>query len=126
MPTAQLHLDKQSRTELARSDLEQSQNSPQHADWIVTLAFYRALHAVDSYFAKLNIHPKGHRERNEHVQNHLGSIHKRFFALYRASMTARYEEYTYQNDPQGVTRLVNNSSVIEKHINTLLASGSTP
>ena len=126
MPTAQLHLDKQSRTELARSDLEQSQNSPQHADWIVTLAFYRALHAVDSYFAKLNIHPQGHRDRNQHVQNHLGSIHKRYFALYTASIKARYEDYTYQNKPQEVTKLVNRSLAIEQHVNTLLASGSTP
>ena len=120
MPTTQLHLDKQSRTELARSDLEQSQNSPQHADWIVTIAFYRALHAVDSYFAKLKIHPKGHRERSQHVQDHLKRIHERYLALYRASITARYEENTYLDKPQQVITLVNDSLVIEEHIKTLL------
>ena len=59
MPTTQEHQDKQSMTELARSDLEQSPNNPQHADWIVTLAFYKALHAVDSYFANEEFTPKG-------------------------------------------------------------------
>jgi hypothetical protein len=120
MPTTQLHQDKQSRTELARSELEQSQNSLQHADWIVTLAFYRALHAVDSYFAKLGIHPKGHRGRSQYVQNYLESINERYLALYRASITARYEGDTYRDDSQAVTTLVNDSLVIEEHINTLL------
>ena len=43
MPTAEAHIDKQNRTQLALSDLQQSQNRPQHGDWIVTLAFYKAL-----------------------------------------------------------------------------------
>ena len=60
MPGTQAHQDKQAGTYLALSDLQQSQNSPHHADWIVTLAFYKALHAVDSYLAELGIHPKSH------------------------------------------------------------------
>jgi hypothetical protein len=118
MPTTQEHQDKQSMTELARSDLEQSPNNPQHADWIVTLAFYKSLHAVDSYFAKLGIHPKGHGQREQFVRNHLESIHERYRALYEASIIARYQAYTY--DPQEATRLVHHSLVIEAHINTLL------
>lgn len=123
MPTTQLHLDKQSRTELAFSELQQSQNSPQHADWIVTLAFYRALHAVDSYFAKLEIHPKGHRERTQFVQDYLDSIHESYLALYRASITARYEQNTYLDNPQQVITLVNDSLIIEEHVRALLALG---
>ena len=60
MPTTQEHIDKQRKAQLALTDLQHSKNSLQHADWIVTLAFYKALHAVDSYLARKNIHPKGH------------------------------------------------------------------
>ena len=46
MPTKREHIDKQRSTQITLSYLQQSQNSPQHADWIVTLAFYKALHAL--------------------------------------------------------------------------------
>ena len=120
MPTTAAHQDKQSRTYLALSDLEQSQNSPQHADWIVTLAFYKALHAVDSYLATLEIHPKGHVMRNRSVRRYIEDIFPQYSALYDASREARYETYTYQDNPQTVTGLVNDSVFIEEYINTLL------
>ena len=122
MPTTQAHIEKQSITQLTLSYLQQSQNSPQHADWIVTLAFYKVLHAVDSYLAKQGIHPKGHKLRNQQVQNHLGSIHREYYALYRASRRARYDEYTYRDNPQEVTILVNHALDIEEYIETLLES----
>lgn len=122
MPTTQEHIEKQSRTRITLSYLQQSHNSPQHADWIVTLAFYKALHVVDSYLAKQGIHPKGHRLRNQQVQNHLGNIHREYSALYRASRKARYDAYTYRDNPQAVTRLVNHALSIEEYIKTLLES----
>ncbi len=120
MPEIQAHQDKQIGTHLALSDLQQSQNSPHHADWIVTLAFYKALHAVDSYFAKLEIHPRGHLERNRRVQELLEEIFPRYDALYSASRIARYEADTYQDTPEDVMMLVNSSLDIESYINTLL------
>ena len=124
MPTAEAHIDKQNKTQVALSDLQQSQNNPQHGDWIVTLAFYKALHAVDSYFAKQGIdserHDKRHGMRNQQVLNYLEDIHEEYSALYMASILARYEEYTHE--PQEVTRLVNDSVFIEEYINTLLES----
>ena len=120
MPTMEVHQDKQSRTQLALSDLQQSQNNPQHGDWIVTLAFYKALHAVDSYLAKQGIDPKEHGRRHQQVRNHLESIHEKYSVLYAASIKARYEAYAHE--PQEVTRLVNHSLNIEEHIKTLLES----
>ena len=124
MPTAQVHTDKQKRTQVALSDLQQSQNKPQHGDWIVTLAFYKALHAVDFYFAKKGIdhgsHDKSHWERDEQVQDYLSSIHGKYSVLYNASIMARYKDYTHNS--QDVTKLVNYSLSIEQHINTLLLS----
>ena len=124
MPTTQVHIDKQNKTQLALSNLQQSQINPQHGDWIVTLAFYKALHAVDSYFAKKGIdhegHRKGHEKRKQQVQDHLRSIHGKYSALYTASIKARYKAYTHKR--QEVTRLVNHSVFIEEHIKTLLQS----
>ena len=120
MSETQAHQNKQNRTHLALSDLQQSQNSRHHADWIVTLAFYKALHAVDSYLAKLDIHPKGHRKRIEEVQKRLDSIDPQYSALYDASIQARYEADTYQDKPEDMMMLVNGSRSIEDYINTLL------
>ena len=123
MPTTQEHINKQSKIQFTLSDLQQSPNHLQHVDWIVTLAFYKALHAVDSYLAKLGIHPRGHTNkqktgRNQYVQKHLRSIHGKYSTLYTASIKARYEAYTHKY--QEVTRLVNHSVFIEEHIKTLL------
>ena len=121
MPTEQVHINKQNRTQVALCDLRQSQNSPQHGDWIVTLAFYKALHAVDSYFAKQGIdrgrHDKSHPERDGQVKDYLGSIHGKYSTLYTASIMARYKSYTH--NPQDVTKLVNHASDIETYIQTL-------
>ena len=127
MPTTQAHIHKQSRIQITLSCLQQSQNCPQHADWIVTLAFYKALHAVDSYLATLGIHPKVHTNkyktgRNQFVQRHLSSIHRKYSTLYDASIRARYKDYTFQNNPHGVTTLISHSLSIEEHIKKLLQS----
>lgn len=120
MPTTQAHRFKQRNAQLALFDLQESQNSSRHADWIVTLAFYKALHAVDSYLAEVEVHPQGHRDRNRRVQEYLGSIQRQYSALCRASRRARYEDFTYQDQPQEVESLVNRSLSIEDYINSLL------
>ena len=128
MPTTQEHIDKQTSTQITLSYLQQSQNSPQHADWIVTLAFYKALHAVDSYLARKNIHPKGHKSnrsnigRIEYVKKHLSTLYPQYTTLFTASQNARYEAYTYYLNPQEVTELVNHALDVEKHIKSLLNS----
>ena len=96
-------------------------NRSRHADWIVTLAFYRALHAVDSYLAdKCKIHPSNHRDRRMDVQQYLGTIHGEYSALFTASMKARYRKYTYENNLEEVGKLLNLSLKIENHIKKLL------
>ena len=122
MPTQRAHRNKQSIADRTLSHLQAAPKSSQHADWIVTLAFYKALHAVDSYLAKHNIHPSMHtgpHGRNKSVRQHLKSIFKQYSALHRASIRARYENFTYQNKPQEVGNLLNMSLHIENYINTL-------
>ena len=80
MPSTHIHQHKQSNALLAQSDLKATQNRTRHADWIVTLAFYRALHAVDSYLAdKCQIDPLNHAERRRHVQQQLSLYTGRVF-----------------------------------------------
>ena len=122
MPTTQEHIKKQNSIQITLSYLQQAPNNFQHADWVVTLAFYKALHAVDSYLVKQGLDSVGHSKRNRHVQNHLQDISEEYNALYRASRRARYDAYTYQDNPQAVTTLVNDSVFIEEYINTLLES----
>ena len=121
MPSKHVHQEKQDKALLALSDLKASHNRSRHADWIVTLAFYRALHAVDSYLAdKCKIHPSNHKDRRMDVQQYLGTIHGEYSALFTASMKARYRKYTYENYPEEVGKLLNLSLKIENHIKTLL------
>ena len=123
MPDKHVHQDKQRIAQQSLSQLQAAKISSQHADWIVTLAFYKALHAVDSHLATLNIHPTKHGGddgRNESVRQHLRNVFSQYSALYAASQKARYEDYTYQNDPGEVATLINMSIQIENHINTLL------
>lgn len=58
--------------------------------------------------------------RNQYVKKHLRIIYPQYNALYRASRKARYDAYTYQANPQEVTKLVNQALSIEKYINPLL------
>ena len=62
MPTKRVHQDKQRIAQRSLSHLQAARESSRHADWIVTLAFYKALHAVDSYLDKFNIHPSSIRD----------------------------------------------------------------
>lgn len=121
MPNKRQHQKKQIKTRFALSDLQVSQNRSRHADWVVTLAFYKALHAVDSYLAhKWKIHPNNHRDRHMHVRQRLSNIYGDYSTLFSASLKARYEEYTYQSKPKEVGKLLKMSSHIESHIKTLL------
>ena len=119
MPAKHVHQDKHRVAQQSLAHLQAARESSRHADWIVTLAFYKALHAVDSYLAKFNIHPQDHYNRKKEVLQHLQHIHGKYSALYNASRTARYKKKTYQYKPQEVTNLLNKSSQIENYINSL-------
>ena len=65
-----------------------------HPDWVVTVAFYTALHMIDAHFARTGqagSHFRKHNERNTAVANRLQSIADIYMGLYLASRRARYE-----------------------------------
>jgi len=67
-------------------------SNDQFSDWIATVAFYAAVHAVESVFAATGEHSVSHTARNETLRrnNRFSHIHKHFKHLHDASVVARY------------------------------------
>ncbi|MBC8228582.1 hypothetical protein H8E77_03420 [bacterium] len=65
--------------------------SPQLMDWGITACFYTAIHLVDSYLARLGVHPDNHMEREEWIAYRLRPIQSEYRILKRYSLRARYD-----------------------------------
>ena len=62
-------------------------------DWLITVAFYKAVHVVEAVFAEdLNVHSSGHsgRERLLDIHTKYRSMHKDYSHLLQESRIARY------------------------------------
>ena len=63
----------------------------QFPDWVVTVAFYRAVHLVEMLFAHDNRQAGGsHTGRNQALKRHYGKLWNEYRPLYNLSRTARY------------------------------------
>lgn len=51
-------------------------------DWAVTVLFNQAVHLIEAYLAKNNLHSGSHEERRMHVEQHLRPISVHFVRLY--------------------------------------------
>ena len=135
MPDLEVHRQKCRIAESAQRAL-QAADSNQHADWIVIAAFYQALHWVDAFFAfEKDHHPERHGPsydedgrlidagRNKAVNLHpnLRRIVGSYRKLYDASITARYQTETYQDDLDEVEALLEEDLArIVTHISRLI------
>jgi hypothetical protein len=65
---------------------------PTSETWAVVATFYSALHYVETYLAKHNIHPQSHKERFEVIMRdaRLKDAYPDYKFLYQLSITARY------------------------------------
>jgi hypothetical protein len=100
MPDRRSHKDKALHNESFLNALFSLPNSPTYPDWTVTTAFYIALHYVDAYLARYNIHPtchSGQNGRNALVAQHLGNVFSKYMTLYKRSRYARYVPYSETN-----------------------------
>ena len=63
-----------------------------YPDWIVTAAFYTALHAVDTLLTKNGLTVNGHNGRNDILMrtHHYQQIWRNYKQLYDTSRTVRY------------------------------------
>ena len=120
MPSCDEHIQKYNTARCVQLIL-QDVDSNKYADWIVTTAFYQALHMIDAFFAfDRDYHPEAHGitydeedeptnlGRNYVVREHedLKPIRDIYFDLYDASIEARYEEEVYKDYPDEVKRLL--------------------
>ena len=96
MPTLRAHLNLADRN-LKTIDYLKGQLA-EHAEWIATIAFYRALHLVEAAFSKDRrvgqSHSHTHQIRQEILKNTLGyeKIWEHYRPLYAISLVARYLE----------------------------------
>jgi uncharacterized protein (UPF0332 family) len=125
MPTRAEHETKRDGADFTKSELRASENRKKHADWVVTISFYKALHAVDAFLADKGIHPDEHigkrgyaRGRNERVrENHvLKKIYPKYKALFQASQRARYEAFTFEDKEDEVLKIIKQSDDIEDYV----------
>ena len=94
MGDALAHVRKAKHNETFLNVIQKSDpNSISYPDWMVTVAFYIALHYVDAALAKLKPpkHPQNHPARNRFVNLYLPSdIAQYYLYLYNQSKIARY------------------------------------
>jgi hypothetical protein len=66
--------------------------SQDYPDWIVTVCFYVAVHAIDTLLANDGIYPTNHDTRNEVLfkTNRYLAINRVYIPLYSLSRTVRY------------------------------------
>ena len=122
MPSFEGHRQKCDIAKSAQLTL-QAADLPEHADWSVIAAFYQALHWVDAFFALDNYHPGGHGRRKNAIYRHedLRPIRDSYTKLYDASITARYEPETFQDNLDIVQALLEEDlASIVTYINELI------
>lgn len=71
-----------------------------YPDWAVTGLFYSALHLVEAFLAKKNIHPEDHKTRLSLVAKvkELKPLFSQYRALYDCSVNARYRMYNFSSE----------------------------
>jgi hypothetical protein len=64
-----------------------------YADWMATVAFYAAVHAVEAMFAKDGFHSTNHQIRIETLTrvNKYQQVWRHYSPLYNAAMVSRYD-----------------------------------
>ena len=103
---------------------------------VVITAFYQALHWIDAFFAIHDFHPEAHNTiyedgspvavgRNHALKKHrdLRTIYEPYYNLYLASREARYEGWSYRDEPDEVTALLEEDlETVANHIKALIAA----
>lgn len=83
------HLEKAEHNERFADFLYEAK--PDFYDWVVTGAFYSAVHYVEAALARRQHHSQSHQQRDEGVRLHLRTIYHPYRQLKDLSMRARYQ-----------------------------------
>jgi hypothetical protein len=73
-------------------------------DWVVTVAFYKALHLVEMLFAVHGKHSDNHRDRHDSLKRNFKQIWRHYLPLYTLSRRARYKVRAISTGPGGTMR----------------------
>jgi hypothetical protein len=91
MPTELDHIALANRNHTTLAALVKFDDIENHAEWITTIAFYKALHVVEAVFAhSFHEHGTGHEDRLFRLKAVDENLHKHYRALWSASTIARY------------------------------------
>lgn len=116
MPKADQHFNQYEKNKLFLIDLLSSKNKQN--DWIVTVAFYTALHLVDRTIVtgSENYQPKNHEIRKKLVDSisSLKSIRSQYYYLYMESRKSRYHCNLVKE--KVVTSVISNLEKIEEEL----------
>jgi hypothetical protein len=117
MPSQQQHAFQLERNQQACAQLNAQALLP---DWVITMAFYAALHSIEQYLAKRGFHPTSHSRRAQLLDAtpDLHLIKHEFMAMKNLSEQCRYLCYSPSTTDlnQQLTRLER----INSHITKLL------
>jgi hypothetical protein len=92
---------------------------PDYCDWVTAVAFYTALHAVQTALVTHRLRPTSHKARNQLVEDTppFCDIWKDYKALYDASMASRYDCSGWLSFDRVRDELVRNRLArIEQHV----------
>ena len=115
MPTKEEHLKKAHHNEAFIESFEVA-DTP-FLDWIVTAAFYAAVHYIEAYLASHDSHSQHHRARDSELVRDPGlkQIHSVYRQLKDDSTNARYVDLKFK--PEEITdQVFPRLQVIRKHI----------
>lgn len=76
-----------------------------YPDWLVTIAFYIAVHKVDAKLNEKGIYPEDHYNRNRFVAIELNEINTSYMFLYNQSTKARYDPRSQRKMKENIVDL---------------------
>lgn len=87
-------------------------------DWIVTVMFYTAIHYIDFFLARINVHPHNHTRRGNEVGRRFNeNFYNSFRNLEHYCYIARYEPNAWrqQIDKDKIEELKQDLNRIKSH-----------
>ena len=120
MPTDASHVAQADHNRQFVVDLRGQQT--QYKDWIVTVAFYVAVHRIEAYLARtLDIHSTEHAKRDNAMTKiaELRPIYGHYQEMYNKSMESRYECLLAKWTDTEVERILAKLNAIESYLGKL-------
>ncbi|AXO94323.1 MULTISPECIES: hypothetical protein [Bacillus cereus group] len=94
IPSVAGHTDQYNKNKNFLNHLSTSKE-PEH-NWIITVAFYTALHLVEKELKNKGLSATNHVNRNTLIGKQLKNIRKEYINLYRKSRESRYDCFIFK------------------------------